>query len=479
MRRESLVYAIVVLLLAAGAIHDVSRHTDVRPWRRMVDFPDFFCAAVAVAEHRDPYRIQPLSSCEHGVASGGVWLDPLYVQPAPQPPLAFLIYGTLVPFGYDAARNIAVIAIFAGAIAIGVLLSALRVPIALAYGAVGGTVWYVETFAGQLHVVLALLAAVGAAVALSRGRAHVAGILAGIVLIVPQVGVPVCVAMLLCVPKARPALLATIAALALVAIWYAGLPDTIEWATRVIPMHARAESMLWNQYSFTYLVRAGGGGESLALALGWAEYGLAFCLALWVASRLTPSEPHMAILAPAALAVTGGTFMHFVELPFAIPLAVCLAASSAARHKTRVAIAAYVILLAVPWPFVQIFKSVILASLILVVLICRGLRIGVRDAALIVSACGIACYLVSLHPPPALPAAIAHAFGAQALAEQAWTDITSQLSVANPSRWLIKLPTWFGLAGTLLLCIQRARQAPTSNRTVNAEWSVSRSVRKV
>lgn len=457
------VLLVALALLAIAALRDFARLGDALPWRQLYDFADFYCAGTALDRGADPYRYEPLHRCEHGVnASAPFRADPGRVIPAPLPPYDFPPFMLAAHVSFTTARTIAAIAILCAVAVAVAALALVDIPIDVAALALALPAGYVLLNAGQIvPFALAALALCGAA--LARKRDALAGVLAGLTLIEPHLGLPVCAAAFAWAPRSRAALVATCAALAAIAVAVAGLPAIGEYVSRVLPAQAAAESGYAYQYGFTYLLRALGMPQVPALALGDASYAAALVGGIWLGGSVARTLGRREIVAylPAAFSVIGGPYVHMVDLPFAVPAALSLATHLRGRDEAVATVA--LCLLAVPWIPVWIAKKLLLASAFVVAMLLVRLRAHTLVAIATVAAIVVAIYVAELFPPAALVATTG-AFPASALAQQAWAEYVAQLGPAS-SAWLaIKLPTWIALAALVAVSISvvRTRRSPQS-----------------
>src|ERR1700686_3270147 len=80
---------------------------ETRPSALMRDFNAFYCAGAALGQGADPYRAEPLGSCERGPRPA--WLNrgiPNLAAPAPLPPYALAPFTTLARLPYEWAAAI-------------------------------------------------------------------------------------------------------------------------------------------------------------------------------------------------------------------------------------------------------------------------------------------------------------------------------------------------------------------------------------
>jgi hypothetical protein len=448
-------------LLGIAALRDFARIGDALPWHRLYDFQDFYCAGEAVDRHADPYRYEPLHSCEHRLNKSDAYRrDPNRIVPAPIPPYDLPAFELAARIGFPAARTIDAIAIVL-AVAVAILgLALIGIPFELALPALVLPAGYLLLDAGQI-VPFALLALVLCGVALAQGRNALAGALAALTMIEPHLGLPVWLSVMLLVPRSRPAAVVTGVLMAVAGVLVVGLPGAIEYLSGVLPAQAAAEAGYAYQYSLTYLLVTAGLPQGVALAAGQLSYVALLAVGIWLGSRLATTLQRRELVAylPAACSVVGGAYVHMVDLAIAVPAALVLATYSRGASRTIATLA--LCLLAVPWIDVWITKKLFLSSLFVVaaILVRQGLTPAVSIGAFTAIAAAIYCF--ELWPPAPFAALTAMATRPGDLAQQAWRAYVIALRTA-PLPWLaIKIPTWAALGG-LLVAGFRALQGPAA-----------------
>lgn len=437
---------IALALLAIAALRDCARLGDALPWRQLYDFQDFYCAGSAVDERADPYLYEPLHRCEHRVNQSELYRrDPLRAVPAPLPPYDFPPFMLLARLKFPAARVVDALAIVLAIVACAVGLAMLKIPLDVAAAALVLPAGYLLLNAGQV-IPFALLALVFCGVALARQHDATAGVLAAFTLIEPHLGLPVCAALLLWVPASRVGLAATAAFLATAGVFALGLGGTIEYLFRVLPAQAGAEVGYIYQYSLTYLLHALGAPPSAALAAGSLSYLGSLIFGLWLARRLCDRIERRELLAylPAACGIIGGSYVHMIDIAFALPATLVLATTLEGRLRSLSLIA--LCLLAVPWIAVWSTKKLFLASLFVVAVLLVRLQadwvIGVGTL------CAIAAAIYGFElSPPALPSVVTATtpFAPHQLVQQAWRAYVTGLGREDPLWLVVKIPTWAAL----------------------------------
>jgi hypothetical protein len=460
--RWALLLALAVLALAA--LRDVPRLGDQLPWRLMGDFSDFYCAGFALDAGASPYDYEPLHSCEHRLgATSLLRQNPALVIPAPQPPYDFPPFMLLARMPFPLASAIGALAICLAMIACAVALVSLGLPFDLALLAFAIPVGYQELAAGQI-VPFALLALVVSGAALAARRDALAGVCAALVAIEPQFGAFVALAVFCYVPRARWALALTALVMALVAAWTVTPAGVLEYFRAALPAHAGSELNWPFQYSLTSAVHYFGLPSPIAAALGALSSLAMVGLALWISPRLvqTLGRREMFAFFPALCAVVGGTFIHSVEIPAAIPAVLIFAGNL--KGRLRAVSACALCLLIVPWIKVWAIKKLFAVSLLLCGLVL--FRLGLEPSTAIGILAGLAAivYAFELSPPRALPTIPQAGYPTGGLASAAWKNFTSRLSGYSVLWFVVKLPTWSALIAALAVAWRCVRDCSISRR---------------
>lgn len=462
--RRRLVLVLILLALGVAAVRDFSRLGAGLPWRTMDEFADFYCAGLAFDRGASPYTYEPLHACEHQFNKGESYRGKLFAAnpsvavPAPQPPYDFVPFMALARANFSVARAIDATAILLAVALSAIALAAIGIPLALSIAVFVLSTGFVELNTAQI-VPFALLALVLCGLALERRRDRIAGILAALTAIEPTVGIPVVVATFLFVPRARWALVATLAGLLAIACAIAGPKGFLEYLVAVLPAHSQSELLFPYQYSLTSALATLGVTPAAARAAGAVSYVLLLAVALLIAPRTSAQLRRRALIVfvPALCCVIGGTFLHQEELCFAIPAVTLLAWQTTGRPRT-IATAA-LCLLAVPWIAVWGAKQLFLASLLVVATILAQVRLALRASLITLCAIAAAIYCFELAPPklPA-PAGMPAVYAAGELVSLEWRDYTALRSTHDPLWFAIKLPTWGALLASLAIAASIARR---------------------
>ncbi len=444
---------LVLVSLTVAAVRDSSGLGNRLPWRQMSDFSDFYCAGAALNRGRSPYTYEPLHSCEQRIgALIFVRQNPTLVIPAPQPPYDFLPFALLARLPFPAALTLYTAAIVLLILGAAAGLTLLRIPWVLAVAAFAIPAIYVEMAAGQV-VPFSLLFLVAAAAALRFQRYVLAGVMAALVAVEPQLGVPVAVTVFLYAKEARLALAATAIALALAGCWVVTPAGFWDYLSRTLPAHAGSESAWPFQYSLTYALHFFGVPAGIAQIVGTLSFVATFAIAVWASPRLAAAlkRSELLVFFPAMAVVLGGPFIHNVEIPAAVPAAIILAIEM--RGTSRIVSGVALCAIVLPWLQLWGTKRLFAASILTcaIVLFRLGFSLPMVLGTLIAFAAII--FALERNPPPAAPASERVAFNAADLASRAWQRITPTFHYQGLEWLLVKMPTWVGLLAVLIVAI--------------------------
>ncbi len=316
------------------------------------DFRAFYCAGAALDAKRDPYRVEPIRTCQRRVLlASHLELDEQHPLFAPLPPYALALFAVLARLPFWAATRLWVVLNLA-ALIVALFsmqrLTGLRVwSVVLAMLA---SVGFASLVLGQ--VVPLVVAALGlAALAVRRGDGRVAAVAAALAALEPHVALPLWLGLALLVPRARVPLV--VAGGVLLALSFSfGLRLNVEYVASVVPAHARAEIANFGaQYSLSALLRWCGVPIGAALVLGSASYVIMLATGLLIATALVrrTCDSAFAVLAPPAAVLLGGPFIHGHQMAVALPFALLLLATVPHRTFAHAAVLGAIVALAIPW----------------------------------------------------------------------------------------------------------------------------------
>lgn len=316
------------------------------------DFRAFYCAGAALDADGDPYRVEPVRSCQHAVlAASHLVLDEHHVLIAPLPPCALVLFGLFarLPF-WVAARLWLVLCLAALTVTMLLTRRLTGLPLPVVAVALLGSLGVASLVLGQLVPIVAA-ALVIAAFAARRGAGRLAGAAAGCLALEPHVALPVWLGLSVLAPRARLPLAGAAGVLVVMSLAF-GVQLNLEYLYSVVPAHARSEIMNFPaQYSLSSLLWRLGVGIPRALALGAASYGAMLIVGVAIAAALMrrTRDASFAVLVPVSVALIGGPFVHAHQMALALPCALLLWTCAPPRSLARTLAIAAVVALAIPW----------------------------------------------------------------------------------------------------------------------------------
>lgn len=423
----------------------------------MGDFRAFYCAARVAAHGADPYRTEPLRSCETAIGTTPFFeKNPGVAIPAPLPgyAIAALEPLALLPFAVAATLWSALL-LLAWFACVATLARFAGVGWATALAVFGLSLGVLSLPFGEV-VPLALAFICTAAYLAWRGRPRAAALMAAGAMIEPHLGLPVCVGLVVWQPAARIPLGIAFAALGLLSLGALGPGTNLEYFASVLPSHAISEVSRDTQFSLTAILAQLGLAPMTAVRTGALSYAVMIAIGVFVAGRLAKRTRNDAFIvcAPPAFAVFGGTFIHITQIAAALPAAVLLLAYAGRAQLALVAL----LLLVVPWVW-AISPALIVAPIVPAgYLAWRYCNASIT--AMLVAAIGTAALAFGLSELAAgVPHVTAHA-AVPAIdarfAEASWSHFTQRSSTNSLAAWMLRLPTWAGLALLLALLVREA-----------------------
>jgi hypothetical protein len=447
---------VCTLLPIAGQLHG----DRINGWL-MVDFRAYYCAALAVRERANPYRVQPLHNCESS-SPRPYYRAPANVSvPAPYPPYALAMISplTFLPFATAAVLWWIILAISC-VIAAYCLARVTQLSFLVAWAALALSLGLASFPSGQL-VPVCVAALLVAARLVQRGRLELAVIALVLAMVEPHIALPAAVAFFIRYAAMRPVMLVALALLVGLSLIFGGVPQSVEYFARVLPAHALAEVSRDNQYSLATVLASLRIPDALAVLAGSLSYVVMAIVGIVVALRLARRyhEPAFLTLMPPAIALLGGTFVHTAEIAAAVPAALLLFARAA---EYRNALIVSVILLAVPWMSASSI-ALFLAPLFPIAYLAYMLSGRHRSIALgtaLASLCAIAILFVLAAQPVVHSHAVALVRPAidPRLAEAGWRTFVLANSTNRPVMWLLRLPTWIGLILLVIAALALSRK---------------------
>lgn len=407
------VIALGFLAVAAYAILSPPRVTN-----GYLDFNAFYCGARILVSGSDPYRYEPLHSCEIANLSPAT---PNAVVPAPLPPYALAAFVPISRLAYPRAQFIWwMMLVVAGVLVLWALVETTGLPLLLVGTIVLGSILLPSLIVGSLALLpIALLCL--SAVALKRERWTAAALLQGFACIEPHVAAPVVLATLIFVPAMRMRVLCIGAAIVAVTLIAGHLQLNAEYLSKVLPAHAGSEIGNAEQYGVSAVLYGLGVPERTATSIADLQYALFAIAGLWIVGRLHKNMPESVVFVPMALAVAGGPFVHLTQLGAALPLALTVAA----RNRTVTAWAGVALVaVAITWQASIGFGAAVAGLVLLAILVANR----VPWAGALAAAAALAAVLVRLEFGELLrhQTITLAAIAPNALAEVPWRQLADQ-----------------------------------------------------
>jgi Glycosyltransferase family 87 len=445
--------AVASLALLVYVISVPLRAPDAFVRGNAIDFNAAYCGIKVVAEGADPYRVEPLRGCEHGATPTNDHTHDWIVVPAPLPGYTFALLRPLTQLPYEAAKTawvlLGVASLLIASFCAARVTALPWIVVLLAFTPAIGllNLWYGE----PVPLAIALLG--GAALAAQRGRDGLAGVLAGLALLEPHVGLGACLGAFVALPRARLPLLATCTVLGGLSLAAVGVHGDLEYLRIALPAQARSEINVNYQLSLAHLLNLAGIPTPLAVTLGSFWYALMTLVGAAAAWRLAQLGVRAAaVYVPVTCAMLGGPYVHTVEIAAAIPgvLLLCTLLEGRARIVTAAALA----LLLVPWNAgangeVANVPLTLAAVFTMTAILLERTTAPLRLAAAVTLA--LAIYVVAIPPAtPRPPAQLArpNAIRADDLASRGWTMFVSSSTMwahEDLKHVMLKLPQWLGL----------------------------------
>ncbi|HEY1653476.1 MAG TPA: glycosyltransferase 87 family protein [Candidatus Tumulicola sp.] len=417
------------------------------------DFNAFYCAARILPTAADPYRYEPLHTCESRNVRP---LTPRFVVPAPLPPYALALLVPLAQLSYHRAALAWCLLLLASAIlTVWALVELTGIPVLIvAVCVLSATLFQALNWGGLTPVPIALLC--GAAVAITRSRWAIASILFGFACIEPHIALPSMLATFVLIPAMRFRLIVLLGAIAILSIGSGGIWLNYEYPTMVLPAQALSEIGYSAQYGLSPLLHTFGWADRPALLMGGAQYAVFAIGGVWLARALKGRIPEAVVLAPMALCVLGGTYVHLVQVAGAsLPLALVVAA------RTRSAWAWLgVALLSVPWHYADKSNAVLLAGVVVLVLASHVRRVGPVGAVLVAGFFAVAFWEFQKLEPSVHISEVAP-IPSSALAQAGWKEFAVQVP-PNLYTCVSHVPTYVGLVIVVWGVLALAPRKPIS-----------------
>lgn len=444
---------LLTVVLLGAAIAGAWAYVRVSLHPALLDFHAFTCATRTALAGANPYLQEPLASCEARAlaaylpaGSSGV------AMPAPLPGYVFAVLAPLAVLSFAAAAAlwfcVLVLALVLTTGALGRLTSLPWFVLALSVTCADGVA---SLTLGQLAPI-GVLALVLCALALRAQRPYLAAASAAGTLLVPQVGVPVVLALFVWERRARVPVAGAVLVLAAISLAMLGLGANLEYVVRVLPAHAASEMGFVRQYALAPVLYQLGVPARVALAIAAPVAVASAAAGILLAGRLACSESDRAWIAlvPSVFALLGSTFTHAHTLAFALPGALLLGARrGGGAWSAKLGLLA----LAIPWQ--PTAATVYLVPLYLLTAFALARRVWgwPLERSLFLTVLVGAVLLVEdalwlRHVATAAPAgAIVFHAAPGALAEASWQAMLAVVgSTADPATWFARACALGGLA---------------------------------
>lgn len=399
------------------------------------DFDAFYCAARTLFMGADPYRFEPLHSCE----AANLPLPANVVVPAPLPPYAIAALAPISRLPFPQANLLWLLVLVASAVlAAWSVVELTGLPFWLV-GACVASVLLLEpiTSGAMAPVPIALIC--GTAVALARSRWSLAAIALGLSCVQPHLALPPILATFVLVPRMRIRLAVVGIAIAALSFIAGQSALNLEYLTAVLPAHAASEFGSFNQYSLSAILHLMGFSDRASIIVGSLQYTLFALLGVALARSLQKELPGSIVLAPLTCAVTGGTFIHWQEIAGALPFALVLAANL--RSMTAWLSVA---LIGIPLEYALYYGYSLTAGLVASAILIHRRGIGWLGAVAVGLVLSLALWYISspAHPVRVTMSPVPNG----ALAEVGWKPMQDEFPPEGAFWWLGHTWAYLGLA---------------------------------
>jgi hypothetical protein len=448
---------VVATLLAVGAQTSVV----ARSGFFLGDFRAFYCAARVASQGANPYRTEPLGSCERTIVSPDFYRkNPGVTIPAPLPgyAIAALIPFSLLPFGLAATFWVTLL-LLAWLACIATLSRFAGVSWEMSLAVFALSLGALSLPFGEV-VPLAVGCICVAGYAAWRGRWRLAAIFSAGAMIEPHLGLPACLALAVWAPATRWLLALCFVALAALSFGALGASINLEYFSSVLPAHALSEVTRDTQYSLSAILAAIGMAPGAALRAGALWYVAMLAGGIFAAGKLAKATRNAAFIVcvPPAFAVLGGSFIHITQIAAAVPAATLLACCAQGRYRNAATVA--LLLLVVPWGWV-VSPALIVAPIVPVAYL--AWRFWEKNATVVLlSALAAAALVFGLQHLYTLSGlhfgvhGVAPAIDPR-LPEASWSGYSRQGSAGSLAAWAVRVPTWAGLAMLVFMLMGQAR----------------------
>jgi Glycosyltransferase family 87 len=436
-------------------------------------FGAFYCGGITVRTGGNPYRTEPLRSCERALPGYQNYRIDGVVEPVPLPGYALAPFAALSLLPFKTAFVLfSVLGILATIIAVIVLAHLTALPAVVIGAALLLSDLFRNITFGELPpIVIGALSL--AAFFVTRERFGAATIMLGVAFIEPHVTLPAILALGITTPRARPPLIALGAMLLFLSLVTTGLHGSSEYFMHVLNAQAAAELPARDQCSLSWILNAFGVKDRIALMMGSLSYVFSAALGIILAASLAHryNKPAYVVLLPPAIAMIGGIFLHDIQISIALPAALLLLGR---LPTSRTWSLAAVLALVTPWPAYG--RLTVLATPVVVAIITAGCGLFVDIRARVAAAFFASATIMllfsglqrldghPLHPVAAPPTSIAQTGDDTANASNVWARYVRVSGYGTSSQQSIaeKIPLWGVLLVLGIICTQATANAERS-----------------
>jgi hypothetical protein len=418
-------------------------------------FGAFYCGAVVLRTGADPYRTEPLRSCERKLPGYNAYRIDGAVEPVPLPGYAVAAFMPLSLLSFKAAFLLFSFLSIAATLIAAAALSKVTgfSPFVIGAALLLSDLYRNLSFGEIPPLVIGALAL--AAWALTKQRHTLAAACFGAALIEPHVALPALIAVGIAVPAMRRPLVVTGAVLFVLWFTVSGAGGMREYFTSVLPLQAQAELPASDQYSLSWLLNFLGFSDRVALTLGSLSYlffaALGVAVAVGLARRF--KEPAYVALFPPVTAMIGGSFMHDIQIAIALPAALLFCARV---PFGKLASFTALLALAMPWPNFNKLTLILVPTIAVVLSVsCYEIQSRHRLRVALVGAMAVMLVFYGLqrfdthrfHPVDRLPRTMQQEGDGETNASAAWARYVriSGYGDSSPRTLAEKIPVWIGL----------------------------------
>ena len=337
-KRSAILAALVVYFAIYGC-------TAYQPRVFNLDFMAFYCGGRAANSGGDPYRTEPLRTCEHTV--GAVFRKGSRLAiPDPLPPYEIGAFRAIAEIPYAIASPLwCAFVLLICALTIGLVARIAAVPNALAAACLVLPLMLVSTYLGQVapFSILGLLL-----LARPKSRNTISGSFLGTTLSLcePHLALfAIVVGVLFSGRRTRIGTLASIGLCTAVSFAALPIPVLLEYFRVVLHAHLLSEINNREQYGTAFFFHALGASETAAVRAADASFAIAVLVAI-VRYRVAVRRlgPEIALLGGSCFVLLFSPFLHLTQIVLAVPAALALTQRSHSRF-----VAAACVFLTVPW----------------------------------------------------------------------------------------------------------------------------------